>query len=156
MFWINSVVNWLRASLSDPGYLPDDLEKPADFCGRDRDCLKCKMWKPERAHHCRQCGQCVFKMEAHCYWINNCVGAYNYKYFANFLIYSALTAGMTAFMQIDAVYCFLFADCAKTAWKKPAFWPCVAICIFTLWLSVYFCTNVAYLIDEQFESIVEN
>lgn len=154
---MNSLVAWLRASLADPGYLPIDLEKPAEFCGTHRSCRKCKSnWKPERAHHCRQCGQCVFKMDSHCFWINNCVGAANYKYYANFLIYSALTAGMTAFMQIDAAYCFLFTGMAKTSWRKAAFWPCVAVCIFTLWLGIYLCSNILSLIDEQFDSIVEN
>lgn len=29
-------------------------------------CLKCNAYKPERAHHCRQCKKCVLRMDHHC------------------------------------------------------------------------------------------
>ena len=29
-------------------------------------CDTCKSFKPNRAHHCRQCGVCVLKMDHHC------------------------------------------------------------------------------------------
>ncbi|EEY55827.1 uncharacterized protein PITG_20533 [Phytophthora infestans T30-4] len=34
---------------------------------------------PRRAHHCRECRRCVYEMDHHCPWINNCVGYYNYR-----------------------------------------------------------------------------
>ena len=37
----------------------------------------CQVLQPPRAHHCRQCGKCVRKMDHHCPWINNCVGHEN-------------------------------------------------------------------------------
>ena len=52
------------------------------------------MKKPDRAHHCRQCEQCVLKMDHHCNWIANCVGFFNYKYFLCMLIYSVLCIGI--------------------------------------------------------------
>lgn len=55
---------------------------------RRRFCRKCTAWKPERCHHCSVCGRCVLKMDHHCVWVANCVGAYNYKFFLLFLAYT--------------------------------------------------------------------
>lgn len=67
--------------------------------GTPRYCDKCRCIKPDRAHHCSVCGECVLKMDHHCPWVNNCVSFTNYKYFVLFLgyallycIYVALTA----------------------------------------------------------------
>ena len=43
----------------------------------NRKCENCDSMKPPRAHHCRTCGRCVMRMDHHCPWINNCVGANN-------------------------------------------------------------------------------
>jgi len=52
-----------------------------------RQCGKCKLCKPERAHHCSICKRCVLRMDHHCPWINNCVGINNYRYFCLFMLY---------------------------------------------------------------------
>ncbi|KAG5879283.1 hypothetical protein JTB14_008958 [Gonioctena quinquepunctata] len=58
--------------------------------GGVRFCEKCKIIKPDRAHHCSVCGVCVLKMDHHCPWINNCVSFTNYKFFVLFLGYALL------------------------------------------------------------------
>ena len=55
-------------------------------------CDKCNEIKPARTHHCSACGCCVFHMDHHCPWINNCVGMENLRYFLLFLLY--LDVGM--------------------------------------------------------------
>ncbi|XP_023302546.2 palmitoyltransferase ZDHHC15B isoform X2 [Lucilia cuprina] len=58
--------------------------------GSVRFCDKCKIIKPDRAHHCSVCGTCVLKMDHHCPWVNNCVNFTNYKFFVLFLGYALL------------------------------------------------------------------
>jgi palmitoyltransferase len=52
-----------------------------------RYCDRCTQIKPDRAHHCSVCGDCVLKMDHHCPWVNNCVAFNNYKFFVLFLLY---------------------------------------------------------------------
>jgi palmitoyltransferase len=56
-----------------------------------RFCRHCQMYKPDRARHCRRCGDCTLKMVNHCNLFNNCVGFGNYKYFMLFMIYTMLS-----------------------------------------------------------------
>ena len=51
------------------------------------ECKYCRTFKAVRAHHCSVCNQCVFKMDRHCPWINNCIGQNNQRYFLLFLVY---------------------------------------------------------------------
>lgn len=54
-------------------------------------CQRCLRTKPDRTHHCSQCGKCILKMDHHCPWVGNCIGFYNYKYFLNMLFYASFT-----------------------------------------------------------------
>ena len=54
-------------------------------------CNRCLRAKPDRCHHCSQCGSCILKMDHHCPWVANCVGFGNYKYFLNLLFYVSIT-----------------------------------------------------------------
>jgi hypothetical protein len=52
-------------------------------------CVYCMQFKPERAHHCSQAGQCVLKLDHYCNWVVNCVGFKNYKFFLVFILYTS-------------------------------------------------------------------
>ncbi|PSS24160.1 Protein like [Actinidia chinensis var. chinensis] len=70
-------------------------DMPADPTNsRIRYCRKCNQLKPPRCHHCSVCGRCVLKMDHHCVWVVNCVGAFNYKYFLLFLFYTLLETSL--------------------------------------------------------------
>ena len=80
-------------SVSDPGIIkkknvPSLKQKyPHDFLfNSDKpECKKCHFPKIFRSKHCRICDKCVEKFDHHCIWINNCVGAKNFRYFLYFL-----------------------------------------------------------------------
>lgn len=69
----------------------EDLEKIWQ-----RKCERCKEIKPARTHHCRTCDRCVFGMDHHCPWVNNCLGQDNYRYFLLFITYLQLGSGWYA------------------------------------------------------------
>ncbi|EIW76567.1 zf-DHHC-domain-containing protein [Coniophora puteana RWD-64-598 SS2] len=54
------------------------------YCSRD------KIMKPYRCHHCRACGTCILKYDHHCPWIGQCVGAFNQKFFFDFVLWGAI------------------------------------------------------------------
>ncbi|KAK9740401.1 hypothetical protein RND81_03G032400 [Saponaria officinalis] len=73
-------------------------------------CRKCNQLKPPR---CLQmgsvCGRCVLKMDHHCVWVVNCVGALNYKYFLLFLFYTFLETTLVTISLLPKFIAF-FSD----------------------------------------------
>ncbi|KAI3444692.1 hypothetical protein Pfo_001357 [Paulownia fortunei] len=104
--------NWRPAVDEERGDL-DPLtatEFPPDSeNGRIRFCRKCNQLKPPRCHHCSVCGRCVLKMDHHCVWVVNCVGALNYKYFLLFLFYTFLETSLVTLSLLPHFIAF-FSD----------------------------------------------
>ncbi|KAH7863096.1 hypothetical protein Vadar_013247 [Vaccinium darrowii] len=65
-----------------------------------RYCRQCGNGKPPRCHHCSVCQRCVLKMDHHCIWVVNCVGARNYKFFLLFLLYTFLETTMNTLVLL--------------------------------------------------------
>ncbi|KAI3829183.1 hypothetical protein L1987_03300 [Smallanthus sonchifolius] len=85
------------------------LTTPEPTNARIRYCRKCNHIKPPRCHHCSVCGRCVLKMDHHCVWVVNCVGAQNYKYFLLFLFYTLLETTLVTLSLLPYFLAF-FSD----------------------------------------------
>ncbi|KAG6747986.1 hypothetical protein POTOM_047878 [Populus tomentosa] len=122
--------SYFSVVLTDPGSVPpnwrpaiDEERGEADplngseFSGvqsdqsnqRIRYCRKCNQLKPPRCHHCSVCGRCVLKMDHHCVWVVNCVGALNYKYFLLFLFYTFLETSLVT-LSLSPHFIAFFSD----------------------------------------------
>ncbi|XP_003747453.1 palmitoyltransferase ZDHHC20-like [Galendromus occidentalis] len=51
-------------------------------------CMRCRLFVPPRAHHCRICGRCILRMDHHCPFFGNCIHFGNMKFFLLTLIYA--------------------------------------------------------------------
>ena len=103
------------AAWSDPGFIEeshylelpksmDKVDKPTlERLSTTKECEKCLdngikgIYKVEFVHHCRHCDRCVYEMDHHCPWINNCAGKRNMKPFLLFSLYISLFCGLAAY-----------------------------------------------------------
>ena len=96
---------YFRCVLTDPGIMRPGQEPNVKSPNEKHAiCDKSKVWKPVRAHYCRECCQCVFKMDHHCPWINNCVGHRNMKYFMLLNLYTCVSSLMLIACVVTAFY----------------------------------------------------
>ncbi|EXJ91048.1 hypothetical protein A1O1_04155 [Capronia coronata CBS 617.96] len=73
--------------------------------GRPPFCSTCYNYKPDRAHHCRELGRCVLKMDHFCPWVGGIVSETSFKYFIQFTFWAALFC-----LDILVVMAYYFAQ----------------------------------------------
>lgn len=78
--------------------------------GLPRYCAKCRIFKPDRTHHCSTCGRCVLQMDHHCPFTgNSCIGHSNRKFFVLFLYYASAGCTFVAVFVPPTIYTHLEA-----------------------------------------------
>lgn len=170
----------LASMLTDPGAVPlgpggdaasvglagleEKLVEP-DASSPVRGCRHCKVRKPPRAHHCSTCRRCILKMDHHCMWLNNCVGAHNQKHFLLFLSYLALHAAGSAASVTASLVAWLGRPTqpgqgdpgsGKTETEATDVWFCWPAVIFTSLLACGFGYFAISLLREQSEALRRN
>ncbi|KAF8585118.1 zf-DHHC-domain-containing protein [Ramaria rubella] len=116
--------NYFMTVVTDPGRVPNAWKPEGDdyevkkLTGGPRFCRTCDSFKPPRAHHCRQCGRCVLRMDHHCPWVNNCVGHFNYAHFIRFLVYVDISC--TYHLWMLTARALSAYDTARGYWIEPS------------------------------------
>jgi palmitoyltransferase len=73
----------------------------------DKDeCSKCKFQKIPRSKHCVICDKCIDKFDHHCIWINQCVGANNYRYFLLFITIHCILCAYASIVGLAILWDF--------------------------------------------------
>ena len=82
-----------QAALSDTTMLQQILDQDIYTCegdGKPTWCSTCYNYKPSRAHHCREVGRCVYKMDHFCPWAGGIISATSFKFFTQFVFFTAV------------------------------------------------------------------
>ena len=103
-------VSHIRWGSSDPGVMTDEIKPPTIVPKKEvRDWYKWGIdWKPFRAHHCSVWKACIFKMDHHWPWTNNCIGLKNMKYFFLFWLYSSIGGILSLLLHFFAFYKYCY------------------------------------------------
>ncbi|KAM9440929.1 palmitoyltransferase ZDHHC23-A isoform 1-T1 [Clarias gariepinus] len=116
-------------------------------------CPVCRLVRPERAGHCRICGECVLRMDHHCVWINCCIGQANHKHF----LLTLLLFLMTSLYGISMV---LRSVCPRQSiFIAPLYCPGVytqystALCFTCVWYSCIVTGALCYLLVLQLVNV---
>ncbi|KAG5509665.1 hypothetical protein GH5_05521 [Leishmania sp. Ghana 2012 LV757] len=102
----------LCTSLTNPGILPkNNLSPPLstcagkEYCTTLPYCMKCHLYRPSQAGHCRRCNNCVAQFDHHCRLLGCCIGELNRRYFIFFLF---SVAAYSTFISVCLGYFLVF------------------------------------------------
>ncbi|CAO3669335.1 unnamed protein product [Rhizopus stolonifer] len=177
--FILAFASMLKTSWTDPGIIPRNLDTPhqeeeevnenesinpslmseiimpkeiqiKNTAWSLRYCDTCKIYRPPRASHCRQCDNCVEYEDHHCIWLNNCVGKRNYRYFFTFIMTCVV---LCVYVIVFGVYQLLWIHQKDPTQgfgpvfiQAPVGFVLSIYCFVLLWmiggLTVYHCTLI--------------
>ena len=96
----NTHISLSLSSITDEAWtsplFPCVETKQSSSCRRY--CGICRIYKPDRTHHCHTCNICHLRADHYCIFLNACIGYHNHKLFILFLFYSILSTGL---MSLD-------------------------------------------------------
>ncbi|XP_044140094.1 palmitoyltransferase ZDHHC23 [Bufo gargarizans] len=123
-------------------------------------CKICQVLRPPRGGHCRICGSCVQRMDHHCVWINNCIGARNHKFFILLLVIFQFTSIYGLTVTLSAVcrgrsvvsalfYCPGVYTNYSTSFAFTCVWYCAIITAGMGYVLVIQLLNISYNVTER-------
>jgi len=123
---LQAVVNGLEQEVAEAtGTPPLDMDaitaEPVCVLTQQQDemgfrwCPSCKVVRPPRASHCRDCDNCVMRFDHHCPFVNNCVGSRNYAFFSGFLI----STGCLGFAVFSGIGLYISHEVSGTEEEVP-------------------------------------
>jgi len=122
-----------------------------DYTQPGRWCRICWRPKPERAHHCSQCGRCILKMDHHCPWMGGkCIGFRTYPSFLHFLAAVTLLAAYVATVCIRGLV-FAFSNPLAINEMTPVHMLLLSFagCVFTLVMGSFLGYHIYLVLTNQ-------
>lgn len=107
-------VIWAEADIvqpGKPGVEKKDVESThmeqydayvCDYEGFPLFCEKCRLYKLDRMHHCKELGRCVRKMDHYCPWAGGIIAETSHKFFMQGVVLGALV--MTYALIVIAIF----------------------------------------------------
>lgn len=101
----------------------------------NKKCTRCNDVKPARTHHCSVCDVCVFQMNHHCPFTNNCIGLENQRFFLLFIFYSLIGCAYNLISIMSIWNHFIYKDNQKLMSFLVTFDSITSFCllIYNLW-----------------------
>ena len=91
-----------------------------------RECFFCDNYQLERVIHCPYCMKCVYKMNHHCFWAQNCIGYSNQRSF--FLLSVYCTTGCLFNLYSNYLY-------ICTHYDDSTLWSTHGILFYLMWIA---------------------
>ncbi|KAG2189337.1 hypothetical protein INT44_004479 [Umbelopsis vinacea] len=166
--FVLALASMVRTSWTDPGIIPRNLDPSPpldDFDDRNsfaygttldrripvakkvvvkdhtvdlKYCDTCRIYRPPRSSHCRQCDNCVENEDHHCVWLNNCIGRRNYRPFFIFInTASVLCLYTLAFSIYHVITLYLQGvperNFLSAVQQAPVSFALIILCFLLMW-----------------------
>ncbi|KAG9469890.1 hypothetical protein GDO78_019427 [Eleutherodactylus coqui] len=123
-------------------------------------CKLCEVLRPPRSGHCRICGSCVQRLDHHCVWINNCIGAHNHKFFILLLVIFQFTSVYGLILTLRTIcrghsvfsalfYCPGVYATYSTSFVFTCVWYCAIVTAGLGYLLLIQLLNISYNVTER-------
>ena len=86
-----------------------------------RPCDTCNITRPPKTSHCVICDNCIMEMDHHCFYISNCIGIRNRKFFVLFLIYGFILSVLCIITSLYHLYLIFIFDDKSNQMTKSLF-----------------------------------